>query len=135
MSKRKSTKRGKKAKVFKPDSRVNGAQTPATEAAPATAPAEGATAQSQTAPKPRKKAERKDGTMSGLDAAAKVLADAGQPLNVKEMMERIQAQGLWKPGGKTPQATIYSAIIREIAHKGDGSRFRKAERGKFSIAS
>jgi len=32
-------------------------------------------------PKPQKKPVRKDGTMSGLDAAAKVLAEAGEPLN------------------------------------------------------
>jgi len=93
-------------------------------------------AQTESAPetKTRKKAARKDGKMSGLDAAAKVLTDADAPLNAKEMLERIQAAGLWTTNGKTPQATLYAAIIREIAAKGKDSRFRKTERGRFTAA-
>ena len=72
--------------------------------------------------------------MSGLDAAAKVLADAGTPLNAKQIVERILAQGLWKTEGKTPSATLHAALSREIKQKGDGSRFRKAERGHFTVA-
>ena len=70
---------------------------------------------------------------SGLDAAAQVLADAGEPLNTAEMVKRMLAKGLWKTNGKTPAATIYAAIIREIAVKGDKARFRKVERGKFEL--
>jgi len=33
--------------------------------------------------------------------------------------------------GQTPHATLYSAILREIAKKGKESRFTKTERGKF----
>jgi hypothetical protein len=84
-------------------------------------------------PKARKKAERKDGTMSGLDAAAKVLADAGEPLNCKTIVDWAIDKELWKTDGKTPSATIYAAIIREIQKKGDASRFAKAERGKFTL--
>ena len=71
---------------------------------------------------------------SGLDAAAKVLAEAGKPMNTKEMVEQMLAKSLWKTSGKTPAATIYAAIIREIAGKGADSRFRKVERGKFELA-
>ncbi len=71
---------------------------------------------------------------SGLDAAAKVLAEAGKPMNTKEMVEQMLAKGLWKTNGKTPAATIYAAIIREIATKGDQARFRKVGRGKFELA-
>ncbi len=71
---------------------------------------------------------------SGLDAAAQVLAKAKEPLGAKEMVERMLAKGLWRTGGKTPSATIYSAIIREIATKGADARFRKAARGKFELA-
>jgi hypothetical protein len=133
MAKKAKSKSSKKARTYRPRSRVETtpaaesttvAQTEAgTDAAPAT----------ETTPKPRKKAERTDGTMSGLDAAAKVLADAGEPLDRKAIVERAIAQGLWKPGGKTPHATVYSAIIREIANKGEQSRFRKDARGKFAI--
>ena len=34
-------------------------------------------------------------------------------------------------GGKTPAATLYSAILREITTKGTSSRFVKSDRGKF----
>ena len=68
----------------------------------------------QTGPRPRKKAERADGTMSGLDAAANVLADADEPLCCKTVVERAMEKGYWKTGGKTPAATVYAAIVREI---------------------
>jgi len=71
---------------------------------------------------------------SGLDAAAQVLAKSKKPLTCKEIVEVAIEQKLWSPGGKTPHATIYSAIIREIANKGNESRFRKADRGKFELA-
>jgi len=132
MSKKAKSKSAKKAKTYKPESKakVVAAETPAPETNDAAAqPAEDA------APKTRKKAERKDGTMSGLDAAAKVLTDAGEPLDSKTIVERAIEQGLWKTGGKTPAATIYAAMLREAQKKGDASRFRKASRGKFEIAS
>jgi hypothetical protein len=71
---------------------------------------------------------------SGLDCAAAVLAEASTPLNAKQMVERMLSTGMWTTGGKTPAATIYAAIIREIAAKGDQARFRKVERGKFALA-
>jgi hypothetical protein len=87
------------------------------------------------ASKRRAKGEPKPKRMSGLDAAAKVLEEAGQPMMAKEMVEAAEAKGYWKsPGGKTPHATLYSAIIREIGSKGAESRFRKTERGKFAHA-
>ena len=96
--------------------------------------------QTLEAEKPQKRARSKKEKsdkpkrISGLDAAAKVLEETGQPMNAKEMVEAALAKNLWKsPGGKTPHATVYSAIIREIAAKGSESRFRKAERGKFAF--
>ena len=71
--------------------------------------------------------------MSAIDAAAKVLADAKEPMNCKELIETMSAKGLWtSPGGATPHATLYSAIAREINVKGKESRFKKTERGKFA---
>ena len=107
----------------------------APQAASEAAPAQESAASTQEAPKTRKKAERADGTTSGLDAAAKVLAEAGEALTCRAITEQAISKGYWKSGGKTPHATVYSAILREIQHKGDQSRFRKAERGKFVIAS
>jgi hypothetical protein len=71
--------------------------------------------------------------MSCLNAAAKVLAEKGEPMNCKEMIEAMAAKGYWTtPGGKTPWATLYSSIAREIRDKGKESRFKKADRGKFA---
>ena len=70
--------------------------------------------------------------MSGLDAAARVLKESGKPMKVKEVVETMLAKGYWKTGGKTPAATIYSAIIREIDVKKGNSRFKKTGRGLFA---
>ena len=71
--------------------------------------------------------------MSGLDAAAKVLKDVGKPMKVKTIVETMLGKGYWKTGGKTPAATIYSSIIREIDVKKGQSRFKKTGRGLFAI--
>jgi hypothetical protein len=82
-----------------------------------------------------KRGEPKAKRPSGLDAAARVLAESGEPMGVKEIVEMAAQKGYWKsPGGKTPHATVYSAIIGEIATKGNEARFRKTERGKFAHA-
>lgn len=71
--------------------------------------------------------------LSAIDAAAKVLAAAKEPMNCKELIEAMAKKKLWtSPGGKTPHATLYSAILREIQTKGKDARFKKAERGKFT---
>ena len=72
--------------------------------------------------------------MSGLDAAAKVLTEAGEPMNAKTICEAALAKGYWATKGATPWATLYSAMIREIAAKGADARFRKTARGMFEIA-
>lgn len=76
---------------------------------------------------------KKDRPMSGLDAAAKVLLEAKTPMRVKDMVDRVLAKGMWKTNGKTPSATIYAAIIREIRDKGPQARFVKTDRGLFSV--
>jgi HB1, ASXL, restriction endonuclease HTH domain len=81
---------------------------------------------------------RKDATeprqkkFSALDAAARVLAETGAPMGCKELIGAMAGKGYWmSPGGKTPDATLYSAIAREIAMKGDLARFTKAGPGRF----
>jgi len=80
-----------------------------------------------------KSSKKGGGKMSGLDAAAKVLGETGRPMGCNEIVSIMLERGLWATQGKTPEATIYAAIIREIAVKGAESRFRKADRGKFEI--
>jgi hypothetical protein len=71
--------------------------------------------------------------LSALDAAARVLAEAGGALSCQEMIAAMAAKGYWaSPGGKTPSATLYSAILRELATKGANARFVKTQRGQFA---
>lgn len=85
--------------------------------------------------KPKAADDGKDKRLSALDAAAKVLAESGQPMKCPEMIAAMSAQGYWtSPGGWTPEATLYSAILREITTKGANSRFVKTGRGTFALA-
>jgi hypothetical protein len=89
--------------------------------------------------KNKRVAKKTDGNepkrLSALAAAHKVLCEATEPLNVQQMIEAMTNKGYWtSPGGKTPHATLYSAILRELA-KGEASRFVKTERGRFVAAS
>jgi outer membrane biosynthesis protein TonB len=71
---------------------------------------------------------------SAIDAAAKVLAEEGKPMGCKELIGAMAVKGYWtSPGGKTPSATLYSAILREIDTKGDAARFVKTGRGTFAL--
>jgi hypothetical protein len=98
------------------------------------APVKATTATKAAAKKaPAKATEKK---LSAIDAAAKVLGESKEPMNTKEMVEAMSAKKYWtSPGGKTPHATLYSAILREIQKKGDDARFRKVERGRFTLTT
>ena len=64
--------------------------------------------------------QNSNGKLSVLDAATKVLAEAREPMTAKAMIDAMATKGYWtSPGGQTPQATLYAAIIREITKKGD----------------
>ncbi len=77
-----------------------------------------------------------DKRLSAIAAAAKVLAEAGEPMNTKQLIETMAQKGYWaSPGGKTPEATLYAAIAREIKTKGDQSRFTNPGRGLFAAAT
>jgi hypothetical protein len=90
----------------------------------------------ETRGKAKKAKAAADKRMSALDAAAKVLGESGQAMNCQEMIKVMSDKGYWKsPGGLTPNATLSSAILRELKAKGPEARFRKTERGKFSAAS
>jgi hypothetical protein len=80
-------------------------------------------------------AKKTDTKLSALDAAARVLAEAGRPMNCCEMIEAMAEKGYWtSPAGKTPASTLYSAIFRELTTKGTAARFQKVERGRFTLS-
>jgi hypothetical protein len=94
------------------------------------------TATKSAKPKAAKKSagEAKPKRVSALDAAAQVLQSATKPMRAQELIEEMAAKGLWtSPGGKTPHATLYAAMTREIADKGKDARFAKVERGLFTF--
>jgi len=125
------TKAPKTAKAKKPP-KADAAQAEQVQAPPAAEPtAEPAKAKGKR--KAKAKAEPKAKKVSALEAAAKVLGEAGAAMSCKEMIEAMAAKGYWtSPGGKTPDATLYAAILREITAKGKDARFYKADRGKFA---
>ena len=88
--------------------------------------------------KTRKKSAETEGKgkkLSALDAAAQVLAETGQPMSCKELIEAMAQKGYWSsPGGKTPASTLYSGILKEVTTKGKESRFKKTDRGRFARA-
>jgi hypothetical protein len=87
-------------------------------------------------PAAKKAGAPKEKKLSLIDAAVQVLGKAKEPMGTKEMVAQITEQNLWSPrsGGKTPHATLYSAILRELQKKGTDARFQKAERGRFTLA-
>ena len=80
-----------------------------------------------------KAAKTTEGKLSGLDAAVKVLTEAGQPMKCGDMVEQMLAKGYWQTNGATPASTLYAAVIREIRDKREQSRFRKVDRGFFEL--
>jgi hypothetical protein len=74
-----------------------------------------------------------DKKLSALDAAAKVLRETGQPMSCPELIAQMAAKGYWSsPQGKTPSATLYAALTREIRLKGEAARFVKTGPGHFA---
>ena len=100
--------------------------TPEPVAPEGAAPAKTKAKKAAKEPKPKK--------TSALDAAAKVLAESGEAMTTQAMIEAMATKGYWSsPGGQTPSATLYSAILRELATKGEQARFVKTDRGKFGL--
>jgi hypothetical protein len=124
MATKKTTKSTKSKKATKAKAAPPVEQTDTAAATPAPAKTK---AKKATAPKAKK--------TSALDAAVRVLEEAGQPMTCPEMIEQMAAKGYWtSPGGATPAATLYSAVLREINAKGKEARFMKTDRGKFGLA-
>jgi hypothetical protein len=127
MATKKTTKTNKSKKAGKVEAAPAIEQT---EVAPATTGEPPAKTKAKKAKAPKEPKAKKP---SALDAALRVLQEAGQPMTCPEMIAAMATKAYWSsPGGKTPAATLYSAILRETQIKGDASRFLKTERGKFA---
>ncbi len=100
-------------------------------------PAKRSSAEKKPVQKTAQKAPAKetDTKLSALDAAVQVLAETGRPMNCREMIEAMAEKGYWtSPAGKTPSATLYSGILRELETKGAAARFQKVDRGRFTLS-
>ena len=67
-----------------------------------------------------------------LDAAVEVLRIAKQPMNTREIIEWAIELKLWQPtGAKTPEQTLYGAIVRENKTKEQPRIVKSDIKGKF----
>src|SRR6266540_1777785 len=73
--------------------------------------------------------------MTVLDAVAKVLDETPEGLHYREITQRVIAQGLWSPAGRTPEATVASRLTSEIKKKGIDSRFRRVSPGVYALGA
>jgi DNA ligase D-like protein (predicted ligase) len=114
-----------------------------TPAATKSAPAPAAAKAAPVPPAPEERtqaaaavpASAADKPLSALDAAARILSETGQAMTCPELIAAMAAKGYWtSPAGKTPAATLYAALLREIKTKNEQARFRKTQRGKFGLA-
>jgi hypothetical protein len=81
-----------------------------------------------------KGAPRGEGKRLGLvEAAIQVMKAAGNPMNCQDVVKAILEKKLWETTGKTPAATLYSSILRDIQKKGADARFKKVDRGQFAL--
>jgi len=70
--------------------------------------------------------------MNTVDAAYKVLQEAGRPLHYKEIARRVIQSKLWQTSGKTPEITINRDINQEIMHRGKLARFVRLGEGVYA---
>ncbi len=76
---------------------------------------------------------RSNGTMSGKDAAYRVLEEEGRPMRARELCDLAHERGYCDMPGKTPWATIASTLTVDINMNGENSRFIKFGPGLFDI--
>jgi hypothetical protein len=92
-------------------------------------------ARAKKGPRENPAARKGEKKLSALAAAARVLAETKRALSCSELIAAMATQGYWtSPGGKTPQATLSSAIQREIVMKKNQSRFKKTAPGRYAVA-
>ena len=70
-----------------------------------------------------------------LDAAVEVLRLAKMPMNTREIVDAAIELKLWQPtGAKTPEQTLYGAIVRENKTKEQPRIVKSDIKGKFIYA-
>ena len=75
-----------------------------------------------------------NGKMSVLDAARRVILEAGRPMRVQEIMDTALAKDYCVVTSKTPFNTFNGGIRNEIIKKGEAARFVWVDKGLFDVA-
>jgi hypothetical protein len=70
--------------------------------------------------------------MNTVDAAYKVLREAGKPLHYAEIARRIVQSKLWLTSGRTPENTVNRDINQEIMHRDKSARFVRLGDGMYA---
>ncbi len=71
--------------------------------------------------------------MTVLEASLKVLADSGQPMNVKQILYEIEARNLYAFKAKDP-AKVVSSAIRNNLRNAYPPALRQVENGHYVLA-
>lgn len=71
--------------------------------------------------------------MTVIEAAARVLWQAKEPLQSKELCHRMVNEGLWKTSSLTPANTVSAEIYGHMRLYGKRSPFDLAEPGRFTL--
>ena len=83
-------------------------------------------------PAPECATQKPEKKRSLLDAAVEVLRLAQMPMNTREIIEATIELKLWQPtGAKTPEQTLYGAIVRENKTKEHPRIVKSDLKGKF----
>ena len=86
-------------------------------------------------PAPECVTQKPEKKRSLLDAAVEVLRLAKMPMNTREIIEAAIELKLWQPtGAKTPEQTLYGAIVRENKTKKHPRIVKSDIKGKFIYA-
>ncbi len=71
--------------------------------------------------------------MTILEAAYRVLAEAGRELHFHEITDRIVKRRLWRPGGSSPAQSVGGALYMDINNHRSASHFRQTGPGTFAL--
>ena len=83
-------------------------------------------------PAPECATQKPEKKRSLLDAAVEVLRLAKMPMNTREIVDAAIELKLWQPtGAKTPEQTLYGAIVRENKTKEQPRIVKSDIKGKF----
>ena len=86
-------------------------------------------------PAPECATQKPEKKRSLLDAAVEVLRLAKMPMNTREIVDTAIELKLWQPtGAKTPEQTLYGAIVRENKTKEQPRIVKSDIKGKFIYA-